>query len=312
MHPRTAPALLFLAVVLVAGLGLGTPRANAAAFGSDTAGAELMRLTNLDRAALGKPALAIDPTLAGIAGSEPFACPSNRSLVLAGRAGDMASRSYFDHVIPGCGTTVLDILASDLDYNTMRGENIAWNDYPAGPGTYDVGCDDTGANCTGPTTDSTTIVAVAERGFLNSPFHRATILGNFDRFGCGSAVSADGRTYFACLFSLGGPSATPPPTPAPRDVAAPRFVALSGAARALAAGRSLVASAKVADNAALRSLSLSVDGRMVRSWTISGQSATRSTSVPASLLRRGSHVMRWTLRDAAGHTRSTGWTIVVR
>jgi uncharacterized protein YkwD len=178
----------------------------------DPMGDELMRLTNVDRGALGKPALAIDATLSAFARDLSYACPTNPSLVLRGRAQDMADRAYFDHAVPGClkadGTTmnVLDVMGQVLGYRTTRGENIAWNTYGTGAASYGYGCALDGTGCAG-TTPTTKTVEVAQRGFMQSSGHRTNILAGYDRFGCGSALAADGGRYYACVFSLGGAAA---------------------------------------------------------------------------------------------------------
>src|SRR5262245_23007576 len=65
--------------------------------GADSKGATLMKLVNLDRKALGKPTVAIDPSLVAIARNAPFECPTKSSMTITGRARDMAVRSYFSH-----------------------------------------------------------------------------------------------------------------------------------------------------------------------------------------------------------------------
>ncbi len=315
MRLRLGPALLLALATIVVGSN-ATP-AHVTAADSDVAGAELMRLTNLDRQALGLQALMVDPTLASIARNRPFTCPSNPGLILAGRAQDMASRDYFAHEIADCGSTVLDVLASEFGYQTWRGENIAWNGYGAGTMTYSVGCDLDGSNCAGTSVGTLPTVAVAERGFMNSAPHRANILGNYDRFGCGSAVSSDGRTYFACLFSLGGPATLTLAAPAISSAAGrvdsvpPHFVVISGVARVLSAGRGIPERATVGDNAALRQVSFWVDGRAIHAWAISATLATRSFFLPAAAIPHGTHVLGWAIRDAAGHTRRTSWILAV-
>ncbi len=304
------------ALTFVAAPGPATSVARAADT-VDPAGAALMRLTNLDRAALGKPTLAIDPFLVSLARDRRFSCPSNASLVLSGRARDMAARSYFSHAIPGCGsgTTILDVLRTEFGYNTPRAENLAWNDYPAGTSTYRIGCDLGGANCAGGSTSAITSVVIAERGFMESAGHRTNILGSYDRFGCGSAVDASGGTYFSCIFSRGGPTsiviAPAPPNPASLDRTPPRFVRLSGVARTLAAPRSLLETAKVTDDVRLGTLQLVVDGRVVATWRLGGRTTTRATWVPASLLGSGTHRIEWILRDAAGNRSTRSWALAV-
>jgi hypothetical protein len=220
-----------VAVALLAATGAAAP-ADVRADPIDPLGDELMRVTNLDRTSLGRTVLAIDPQLAGFARDLSFACPTDRSMVLRGRSQDMADRAYFSHSIVGClrtdGSTMsaLDVMYQVLDYRTPRGENIAWNrGYSTAAATYAYGCPLGGADgpaCAGTTTTPKT-VEVAQRGFMQSSGHRDNLLGGFDRFGCGSAVAADGGRYFTCVFSLGGPTptATPTPTPAPTAVPTP-------------------------------------------------------------------------------------------
>jgi len=312
--PHLVALATILAVISLAAPSGPAPRAARAAT-TDAAGAALMRLTNLDRAALGKPALAIDPFLVSLARDYRFACPSTGSLVVSGRARDMADRSYFSHQIPGCGETILDVVRAEFAYNTPRAENIAWNDYPAGTSSYRAGCDIDGADCAGGTTSALTTVVVAERQFMQSAGHRANILGGYDRFGCGSATDASGGTYFSCIFSRGGPAtiALQPiaPNPAAVDRTPPAFVLLSGVARVMSAGHGLRESARVTDDVKLGTLVLKVDGHVVAEWTLSGRTTTRAVWVSAMRLAHGTHRMQWVLRDAAGNARTTGWVLIV-
>lgn len=398
-------AVLAAAALVLAGT-MAAPPAAVRADPVDPLGTELMRLTNLDRWALGKPALAIDSTLATFARDLSFACPTNASLVLRGRAQDMADRGYFSHSVVGClrtdGSTasVLDIMADVLGYRTTRAENIAWNNYGTEAAAYGYGCAPDGTGCAGSTPTIKT-VEVAERGFMQSPGHRASILGGFDRFGCGSAFAADGSRYYACVFSLGGPPAvptptptatppatptptpratptptptpapvpaatsapaatstptpapipapapadtspsTPPPTPTPTptpmpmpapipvptpapapaaiatpapaapDATRPAFGRLTGVTPVRAGNRRTIG-ATISDNAALRRLEVRLDGRLLQGWALSGTRAIRSVVVPASRLPVGRHLVRWTVRDAAGNLRSTSFYLYVR
>ena len=87
-----------LLVVLLA-TGLAGPVGAASA---DTLGNELMRLTNLDRTALGKSAALADRrTLVAFAQGLAWTCPGT-TMVLAGRSVDMARRDYFSHSIKSC------------------------------------------------------------------------------------------------------------------------------------------------------------------------------------------------------------------
>jgi uncharacterized protein YkwD len=308
---RAAPRLVAaLAAALLVGGAVWAP-APAAGDVVDPHGAELMRLTNLDREALGRPALRVDDTLAAFARDLSFACPTNVSFVLRGRARDMADRGYFDHTVPGCrradGSTVgaLDVMADVLGYRTTRGENIAWNTHGTEASTYAYGCAIDGTGCAG-TTPTIATVGVAEQSFMRSSGHRTTILAGFDRFGCGSGVAGDGKRYYACVFSLGGPAAVVAP-----DAVAPAFGVVSdGGTVRVSTGATV--GATVTDNRALRGLEVRLDGRLLRTWTLSGTRATRSTTIPTWRLPVGRHLVRWTARDAAGNARSTSLWLYVR
>jgi uncharacterized protein YkwD len=311
---RRRLAVLAVAVLAVAGT-MVAPSATVRADTADPLGAELMRLTNLDRSAFGKPALTVDPTLAAFAHDLSFACPTNPSLVLRGRAQDMADRGYFDHSIGGClradGTTasVLDVMADPLGYRTARAENIAWNTYGTEAATYAYGCAMDGSACAGTTQTSRTVES-AERAFMQSSGHRATILGSFDRFGCGSALAADGHRIYACVFSLGGSTLSSVPSPTP-DTVRPAIGSLAGV-DPVRAGASRTVGATVSDNLALRRLEMRVDGRLLRTWTLGGTRATRSATIPAWRLPVGRHLVRWAVVDAAGNARSTSFWLYVR
>jgi SpoIID/LytB domain protein len=196
---------------------------------ADPFGAELMRLVQLDRAALGKPPFLVDAGLVAIARDAPFTCPTNSSLVLRGRAADMAARSYFGHTVAGCylaGTTTpypaLDIVRGVFGYAGARSEILHWNSYGTAATTYQVGCDINGGSCAGGTTTTPYTVALAQRNFMSSSPHRTSQLASYERFGCGSAtVPGTTKTYFACLFANGGSSWTPSPAPAPDPAATP-------------------------------------------------------------------------------------------
>jgi stage II sporulation protein D len=210
---------------------------------TDPYGAELMRLVNLERAALGRPAYQVDPGLAAIARDASFTCPTNPGLTLRGRAADMAGRSYFGHYVAGCyktGTTTaypaLEMIRTVFGYTQARSEILHWNTLGATPTTYQVGCDLAGGNCTGGTTTTPTTVAMAQRSFMSSTPHRTSQLAAYQRFGCASAITpGTTKTYFACLFADGGPAITPVPAPAPAptpvvDPAVPPAAPAPGAA----------------------------------------------------------------------------------
>ncbi len=196
---------------------------------ADPLGAELMRLVNLDRAALGRPALLVDPGLVAIARDASFTCPTDPGLTLRGRAADMAARSYFGHYVQGClvaGTTTpypaLDIVRSVFGYSLARSEILHWNMVGSSPTAYALGCDIGGASCPGGTTTAPETVTLAQRSFMSSTPHRSSELAAYQRFGCGAAtVPGMNRTYFACLFADGGSSTFAPPAPAPAPLPVP-------------------------------------------------------------------------------------------
>ncbi len=209
--------------------------------GPDIDGAELMRLVNLDRTALGLPAYPVDPGLVAIARDAPFTCPTNPGLALRGRAADMAARSYFGHTVAGCylaGTATpypsVEIVRSVFGYSLARSEILHWNMAGSAATTYALGCESNGTACAGGATTTPRAVAVAQRNFMSSSPHRTSELGSFQRFGCGSAtVPGTSTTYFACLFADSGsswspgtsplpsPAPTPPPSPSPGPGATP-------------------------------------------------------------------------------------------
>jgi hypothetical protein len=401
-NPLRSRRLVALAIAAIAILATaGTVPSGAGAASMDPHGDELMRLTNLDRSALGKPPLVIDPTLASFARDLAWTCPTNSALLLRGRASDMADRSYFSHSILGCvgtgGTdmSVLDVMSQMLGYQTMRAENIHMNTYGTETATYAYGCAIDGTSCVGTTTTPRT-VEVAERGFMQSSGHRASILNSYDRFGCGSELAENGRRYFACVFSLGGPVALPPspepsasptpsptptptpspsaaptptPTPTPKptstpsptptstpkptpsptptpstspsasptpspsaappdptsapsptpssapavvaDTTAPAFVRFTGTSTVRAGNRRTIGTT-VTDDRGLARLEVRVDGRLAKSWSLSGTRADRTVVISASWLKVGRHQVRWTTRDAAGHARTRAYWLYVR
>ena len=101
---------------------------------------QLFTLTNQARASAGLPALRWDSTLAGIA---------------RWRSQDMITRDYFSHNIPPSGEMVFDVMDQKGYCYTLAGENIGWN---SGYG------------------DDAATGAIQEM-FMNSPDHRANILG---------------------------------------------------------------------------------------------------------------------------------------
>lgn len=312
MHHRRL-SLLLVVPSLAVGIQVATPAIATAATG-DPLGAELMRITNVDRTSLGLPALATDPTLVALATDLPFTCPTS-TLAVHGRAQDMAERLYFNHTVQGCaksdGTPFgsLDEMAL-LGYNTYRAENLALNNFGTGAAPYQFGCALDGTACLG-TTDSIATVATAERMFMMSSGHRAAILGDYDRFGCGSGLAANGVDYYACLFSKGGPTTTAAAPAARADTVAPRIARRTGVIHDLRRGYGHTFGASVSDNVALSRLELRVDGQTVRSWRLGGRSAYRAGWISPTRLARGLHRIQWVVRDRAGNARSTSFLLRV-
>ncbi|MFL5711765.1 MAG: hypothetical protein ACJ77W_07795 [Chloroflexota bacterium] len=215
---------------LYAATGVLSALPSPASSSSDPFGADLMRLINLDRKALGKAPYMIDGRLAEIARNARFTCPTNASKAFNGRARDMADRGYFSHTVPGCyssGTTPfrsIEIVRRAFGYAGARSEILHWNGYPStAKTTYRLGCDITGKNCKAATTTAPYTVTLAQRNFMSSAPHRAAELNSYQRFGCGTARAAgSSRTYFACLFADGGssiPATSPVPLPATTTMA---------------------------------------------------------------------------------------------
>jgi hypothetical protein len=208
---------------LYAATGVLTAVPNATPDATDVLGNHLARLLNLDRVALGKKPYLVDARLAQIARDAAFACPTNPSMHLRGRARDMADRGYFSHTVPGCyvsGTTAfrsIVIVRTVFGYALARSEILHWNGYGTATTSYRLGCDINGKNCAGGTTTAPYTVTLAQRNFMSSAPHRAAELNAYQRVGCASAKGG-GRTYFACLFADGGSttgSPAPAPTPSP-------------------------------------------------------------------------------------------------
>ena len=103
-------------------------------------------------------------------------------------------------------------------YTGSRSEIIHWNSAGTADTTYKVGCDSNGSNCKGGTITVSKTVATAQRNFMARRPTARWSFDAYDRFGCGSAKAPDSaRVYYACLFTVGGPTvlAKPTPTPAP-------------------------------------------------------------------------------------------------
>jgi uncharacterized protein YkwD len=190
------------------GLGAGTPQRVLASDG--TLDSNLLALTNQDRTSNGVGAVQWNSTLGAIADSRPYNC---NGVMVNGRALDMLQRNYFDHPILGCGKLADSMVSAAGIQWTAWGENIEWQ---SGGG------------------DPASAAASLERGFMNSPPHRANILNaNYTQVGIGSELGNgwsdqlsgsgpyDGVWMVAVEFDRapgGGGGVPVPPRPAPPPV----------------------------------------------------------------------------------------------
>ncbi|HEV1997756.1 MAG TPA: CAP domain-containing protein [Candidatus Dormibacteraeota bacterium] len=163
--------------------------ARALAFDSAAAEAQLTGAINADRAGNGQGPLMVNATLASIARSAPHSVCGGQSF--HGRSQDMIERVYFSHQIPPCGSYVWPVMSAYGVQFSASGENIGWNNY-----------------------DPTTSVAQVNTAFMNSPGHRANILGAYNQVGVGAFMAPgtwngiSGVIMYTEIFSMG-------PAPAP-------------------------------------------------------------------------------------------------
>ena len=166
---------------------------------SSTDEALLVQLTNNARAAAGLKALKVDPALTSMA---------------RWRSKDMSDRDYFCHRIPPSGATipadcstfptswprVFDYLKSSGYCYMVAGENIGTNNFPDDIATETI-----------------------QQGFMDSPGHRANILGTgWDVIGIGAFKRSNGQHFWTVLFADKCATAPPPtPRPTPRPTVAP-------------------------------------------------------------------------------------------
>jgi uncharacterized protein YkwD len=168
---------------------------------SSTDETQLVQLTNNARAAAGLKALKVDSALTSMA---------------RWRSKDMSDRDYFCHRIPPKGATipssctsfpttwpkVFDYLKSSGYCYVVAGENIGTNNFPDDIATQTI-----------------------QQGFMDSPSHRANILGTgWDVIGIGAFKRSDGQHFWTVLFAdkcgstvtaTPKPAATPKPTVKP-------------------------------------------------------------------------------------------------
>jgi uncharacterized protein YkwD len=182
------------AAALLAGVTVARGVEPAWAGDPGTAGT-LFQLTNQDRTSNGLGALAFNGNLGSIATSQPNgSCGAPR-----GRSEDMINRNYFDHHIPPCGSYVWQVF--NLGAYSSAGENIGWNNYPPAQSVDQI-----------------------NTAFMNSPDHRANILGNYNQMGTGAWAAAgpwsgaggpfNGVIMYTEIF-INGPGGAPPPPPPP-------------------------------------------------------------------------------------------------
>jgi uncharacterized protein YkwD len=311
------PAVRSLAVGILATLlallpSTGTP-ARAAAYNqfyANFAGEELLRAINTDRHALGLAPLATDSTLERIARDRPVACPSNPSLIIDGRARDMATRGYLSHDIPGCSASgggafdSFDLLRAAGYVATRDAETIADNTYPMTAVTYATGCSISGTSCRGSTTLPWT-VAVTERMFMSSSSHRASLLSTtLTRFGCGAWSSSGGTHYFACYIEQGG-NGTLDGTP-------PTIGSVSGVGATFARGSTPTFTMSTADaHSDLSDGYAAIDGVRIRNWAWDRIGKTSTVAAKAPALTRGIHTFTWLVRDISTRARSASFQFTV-
>ena len=187
VNPHFASRRTALAIALLFGLtsvaSLATPARSLAWDGNSfdsSAEAELIALTNRARAGAGLKALRVDSTLASVA---------------RWRSKDMIDRDYFSHDIPDYGR-VFDKL-NDIGYcYKIAGENIGWNTYPDDQAT-----------------------AAIQQMFMDSPGHRANILGtDWDVIGVGAYKGSGDKKMWTVLFA----DTVRAPTPTPNRRSPPR------------------------------------------------------------------------------------------
>jgi hypothetical protein len=305
---RRAALALALAATLAPLFASPAKAADLTGFYTDFASEELMRLTNLDRRALGKSSLKVDPFLVSIARDRPFICPSNGN-TYRGRARDMAVRDYMSHSIKGCRKkngapfTVRTVMYRH-GYGTYTGENIGVNNWPDTGASYKYGCSSSGTSCDGSTT-TTAPVATVQRMWMQSSGHRYNILARYDRFGCAAWDRSDGKKYFACVFARGGVK--------PIDSTAPSVSGLTGTDSLRRTDRATF-SANLGDMYRLSDGSVQIDGTTKSGWSydlnVTGE--TRRYTVDAASLSTGTHTLTWQVRDVAGHVTRKSMTFTIR
>jgi uncharacterized protein YkwD len=150
---------------------------------------KLISLTNQARASAGLSALKVDSALTSIA---------------RWRSKDMSDRNYFAHEIPNPpGGKVFNEMDRRGYCYHVAGENIGWNN----------------------ASDSTATTKI-QAAFMDSPGHKANILGSkWDHIGIGAYKDSGGNHFWTILFADkcgSSPALTPKPTSKPAPKATPR------------------------------------------------------------------------------------------
>ena len=314
MHFPLATALrraaLALAVAATLAPLFAPPPAKAAdltGFYTDFASEELMRLTNLDRRALGKSSLKVDQFLVSLARDREFKCPSNGN-TYRGRARDMAVRDYMSHSVKGCRKkngspfTIQTILRKH-GYSTYTGENIGVNNWPDTGATYKYGCSSSGSGCDG-TTTSTAPVATVQRMWMRSSGHRVQHPGRLRPVrlrGLGSQRRAE---VLRLHLRQGRPQADR------RQLAVRRRPVRHDSLRRDRQGdvqrqlrRRLPPVGRL----------VQIDGSTKSGWSydLNVTGDTRRYTVDAASLSTGTHTLTWSVRDVAGHVTKQSVTFTI-
>jgi uncharacterized protein YkwD len=187
-NPRRLATMTMLAFALTSVGLLASPRTTLAwdvnAF-SSASEAQLVSLTNQARAAAGLRALKVDSKLTAIA---------------RWRSKDMIVRNYFSHTILGTSYNVFHVLDQKGYCYRVAGETIGWNNYPDDVAT-----------------------ATIQRQFMNSPGHRANILGKaWDVVGIGAYKGPTGKKMWTVIFADRCNTTAPAPTPKPTSSPTPK------------------------------------------------------------------------------------------
>jgi hypothetical protein len=170
-------ATLALAIVVAGPWATVASAADATGLTIEAAEAELVRLMNESRTGSGLAAVSVSGALSAVARA---------------RSTDMAVNDYFSHT-QADGRSAFDLISAAGIAWTSGGEILAWNQWPA------LG-------------DS---AVVARDSWLESPPHRAVLLGAYTTVGVGAAVNpATGKTLWTALYIV-APAATPVAAPAP-------------------------------------------------------------------------------------------------